>query len=106
MKRLSLGSSVRMMGTSCISLRLRLKEEASACGNARNVTRTALTKRPLEGSKKRWERDLRVSLPCQFIRNRGLLQLVVPCPQIRPAGQFQTDSKAALRHALAVDDPR
>ena len=57
-------------------------------------------------SKKTWERELWVSLPCQVVKYRGLLQLVRPCPKLQPAGQFQTDSKTALGHALAIDDPR
>jgi hypothetical protein len=58
------------------------------------------------GSKKRWGHELGVSLPWQVVKIRGFLQLVRPCPQLHPAGQFQADSKAARRQALAVDDPR
>src|SRR5712691_10667456 len=106
-KKRRLRSAVPMMGNSCISLRLIPKEEASACGNAQNVTRAAfMMRRARPGYEKRWEHELWVLLPWQVVKSPGLLQLVSLCPRFHPAGQLQTDGKPSPGHALAVDDPR
>src|SRR5260370_9845474 len=104
-KKRRLTSAVPMMGSSCISLRLIPKEEGSACGNARNVTRAALTGRLRAGSKKRWEHELWVSLSWQVVKNRGLLQLVSLCPHLHPSRQFQTATNPFPGHALPVHTP-
>src|SRR5260370_40112386 len=96
-----------MMGSACIWLRLCPKEEAAVFGNARSAIRAALiTGRLRAGSKKRWERELWVSLPWQVLKIRSLLRIASLSPKLYPAGQFQTDNKPSLGHALAVDDPR
>src|SRR5260370_31513624 len=106
-KRPRLGSVVPMMGISCISLRLHPKEETSACGNARNVTRAvSIVKIVRAGSEKRWEHEFWVLLAWQGFKSRGILGLVRFCPRLHPAGQFQTDSKPSFGHGLTVDYTR
>jgi hypothetical protein len=73
------------MTVPCTLLRFKPKEEAFACGNARNVARRERMRGPRTSWGKRWERDLLVvSLRWQIGESRSLFRLVRPCPRLHP----------------------
>src|SRR5882762_9671942 len=106
-RKSSLASIVRRMGALCTSRRCGPKKRASAYGNARNVTRSALmgrfqVRQPLPAnavptfSAKSCDRILSAK-----IVGTALVRL---SPRLHPDGQFQPDSKSAFRQKLAVDN--
>jgi len=77
------------MSVPCTLLRFKPKEEAFACGNARNVARRGRMRGPRARWGKRWERDLLlVPFAGRLLRAGAVSRLVRPCPRLHPGSQF------------------